>query len=74
MLAGNHGRKKSVQSMIRKSGYRFSEKIMLKQKDRARWRFNEKPSRFSPVAATKARRRAQKNAAFPGEGGVLLRS
>ena len=24
------------QSMIRKSGYRFSEKIMLKQKDRAR--------------------------------------
>ena len=31
--------------MIRKSGYRFSEKIMLKQKDRARWRFNEKPSR-----------------------------
>jgi hypothetical protein len=25
-----------AQSMIRKSGYRFSEKIMLKQKDRAR--------------------------------------
>jgi len=24
-----------AQSMIRKSGYRFSEKIMLKQKDRA---------------------------------------
>src|ERR1700722_16200658 len=33
--------------MIRKSGYRFSEKIMLKQKDRARWRFDEKPSRSS---------------------------
>src|SRR5580692_3135666 len=31
--------------MIRKSGYRFSEKIILEQKDRARWRFDEKPSR-----------------------------
>jgi hypothetical protein len=31
--------------MIRKSGYRFSEKIMLKQKDGARWLFDEKPSR-----------------------------
>src|SRR6267378_2084226 len=31
--------------MIRKSGYRFSEKIMLKQKDRAGWRFEEKSSR-----------------------------
>jgi hypothetical protein len=28
-------RSESIQSMIRKSGYRFSEKIMLKQKDRA---------------------------------------
>jgi hypothetical protein len=27
---------RSLSSMIRKSGYRFSEKIMLKQKDRAR--------------------------------------
>ena len=25
----------AISSMIRKSGYRFSEKIMLKQKDRA---------------------------------------
>jgi hypothetical protein len=25
--------------MIRKSGYRFSEKIMHKQQDRAGWRF-----------------------------------
>src|ERR1700746_2261356 len=32
--------------MIRKSGHRLSEQIMLKQKDRARWRFNEKRSRF----------------------------
>jgi hypothetical protein len=31
--------------MIRKSGRRFSDKIMLKQKDRARWLFDEKPSR-----------------------------
>jgi hypothetical protein len=32
-----HGRIEQLdfQSMIRKSGYRFSEKIMLKQKDRA---------------------------------------
>ena len=33
--------------MIRKSGHRFSEKIMLKQKDRARWQFSEEPSRSS---------------------------
>src|SRR4051794_3687609 len=32
--------------MIPKSGYRFSEKIMLQQKSRARWRFEEKSSRF----------------------------
>jgi hypothetical protein len=31
--------------MIRKSGHRFPEKIMLKQKDRAERRFNEKSSR-----------------------------
>src|SRR6266850_5996323 len=31
--------------MIRKSGYRFPKKIMLKQKDRAGWRFEEKSSR-----------------------------
>jgi hypothetical protein len=31
--------------MIRKSGNRFSEKIMLHQKDRALNRFNLKPSR-----------------------------
>src|SRR6266851_9155360 len=33
--------------MIRKSGYRFSEKIMLKREARARWRFNLIPSRSS---------------------------
>jgi len=35
-VAGNlqYGERRA-QSMIRKSGYRFSEKIMLKQKDRA---------------------------------------
>src|SRR6202021_1035320 len=31
------------------SGYRFSEKIMLEQKARARWRFDEEPSRSSAV-------------------------
>jgi len=31
--------------MIRKSVQRFSEKIMLKQKDRAGWRFGDKLSR-----------------------------
>src|SRR3974390_148826 len=33
--------------MIRKSGYRLSEKIMLHQRSRARSRFNPKPSRSS---------------------------
>jgi hypothetical protein len=32
-------------SMIRKSGHRFSEKIMLNQESGARWRFNLIPSR-----------------------------
>jgi hypothetical protein len=36
--------------MIRKSGNRFSEKIMLHQKDRAPNRFNLKPSRSRPPA------------------------
>jgi len=35
------------QAHDRKSGYRFSEKIMRKQKDKARWRLDVKPSRFS---------------------------
>src|ERR1700746_2786719 len=34
-------------SMIPKSGYRFSEKIMLKQQAKAKWRFNLMPFRFS---------------------------
>jgi hypothetical protein len=33
--------------MIRKSGYRFSEKVMLKQEAKAKWRFNLKSFRFS---------------------------
>jgi hypothetical protein len=33
-------------SMIRKSVQRFSEKIMLKQNDKAGWLFEEKSSRF----------------------------
>jgi hypothetical protein len=35
--------------MIPKSGYRFSEKIMLKQEAKAKWRFNPIPFRFSPA-------------------------
>jgi hypothetical protein len=65
MLAANHGRKKSARSMIRKSGYRFSEKIMLEKKDKAGRLFDEKPSRAGPVARVKAGHQAQKNAAFP---------
>jgi hypothetical protein len=37
--------------MIPKSGYWFSEKIMLKQQAKAKWRFNPKSFRFSGVAA-----------------------
>jgi len=37
-------RKKPAPHLMR-GGSRFSEKIMLKQKDRARWRFEEKSSR-----------------------------
>jgi len=33
-------------SMIRKSGYRFSEKIMLKQQAKAKYRINLKSFRF----------------------------
>jgi hypothetical protein len=33
--------------MIRKSGHRFSEKIMLKQEAKARWQM---PLRFGPFA------------------------
>jgi quinol monooxygenase YgiN len=37
--------------MIRKSGHRFSEKIMRKQESRARWRFILIPSRSSATGA-----------------------
>src|SRR5438874_8065350 len=36
-------------------GYRFSEKIMLKQRSRAGWRFEEKSSRSSLSAPTPSR-------------------
>src|SRR5437763_17193554 len=46
-------------SMIRKSRYRFSEKVMLKQEAKAKWRFNLKSFRFSawarPVKESKRR-------------------
>jgi hypothetical protein len=35
------------ESMIRKSGHRFSEKIMLKQQAKAKYRINLKSFRFS---------------------------
>jgi hypothetical protein len=38
--------------MIRKSGYRFSEKIMLQQKAKAKYWFNLNTFRFS-LSATK---------------------
>jgi hypothetical protein len=60
--------------MIRKSGYRFSEKIMLKQKDRAGSRFEEKSSRSrsglrssSSAKAVDPVRRAAKNAALKSQ-------
>jgi len=37
--------------MIPKSGYRFSEKIMLKEQAKAKWRFNLKPFRFMALPA-----------------------
>jgi hypothetical protein len=37
--------------MMPKSGYRFSENIMLQQYPKAGWRFEEKPSRFSDAKA-----------------------
>jgi hypothetical protein len=39
--------------MIPKSGYRFSEKIMLQQEVKARRRFEEKSSRFSRSIVTR---------------------
>jgi len=41
--------------MIPKSGYRFSDKIMLKQKAKGRGLFEERSPRFSGAAALKAR-------------------
>jgi hypothetical protein len=75
MLAANHGRKKSARSMIRKSGYRFSEKIMLEQKDKAGWLVDETPSRAGPVMRAKGGTPGTKKRRLPGrESGVLLRS
>src|SRR5882757_7468695 len=45
--------------MIRKSGYRFSEKIMLKQKDRAGRRFEEKSSRSERASKDIAKKAGQ---------------
>jgi hypothetical protein len=63
---GNPDKRHFRESMIRKSGYRFSEKIMLKQKDGARRRLRKvitlqsltehvpdiaRPTRMTPEAA-----------------------
>jgi rare lipoprotein A len=37
--------------MIPKSGYRFSEKIMLKEQAKAKWRFNLRPFGFMAMPA-----------------------
>jgi rare lipoprotein A len=37
--------------MIPKSGYRFSEKIMLKEQAKAKWRFNLRPFGFMALPA-----------------------
>jgi hypothetical protein len=52
--------------MIRKSGYRFSEKIMLKQEAKAKWRFNLNSVRFS--AWTRPVKEIQVKPLWPGEG------
>jgi len=54
--------------MIPKSGYRFSEKIMLKQKDKAKCRINLSPFRFGggrTLIATKRAWRSGASAASP---------
>jgi len=60
--------------MIRKSGYRFSEKIMLKQKDRAGWRFEEKSSRSSRRSGQLSRAWQEAAAARPPRGWQPRRS
>jgi hypothetical protein len=47
VLRTSHMRECTPWSMILKSVKRFSETIMLKQKDKARRRLEETPSRFS---------------------------
>jgi hypothetical protein len=75
MLAANHGRKKSARSMIRKSGYRFSEKIMLEQKKIKRDGFSTK-SHPAPGPSRASRRdiRHKKTPPSQRERGVLLLS
>jgi hypothetical protein len=41
--------------MIPKSGYRFSEKIMLKQQAKAKWRFNLIPFRSGCTSRLQAK-------------------
>jgi len=41
--------------MIPKSGHRFSEKIMLKQQAKAKYRINPKSFHFSPTSIKSAR-------------------
>src|SRR5581483_10309861 len=62
--------------MSRKSGTRFSEKIMLKQKARAGCRFNYNSSRSSPVAARWLSGLRRPRHECPGArcSGLLLRS
>src|SRR5262249_7242180 len=59
--------------MIRKSVQRFSEKIMLNQRAKARWRFNQIPSRFSPRRMRGISPRVQARKMIPRGGRPLTR-
>ncbi len=60
-----------IQSMIRKSVQRFSEKIMRKLDSKARWRFNLIPSRFSQACRVVVQR--HRGGAPAGEFGEIRR-
>jgi hypothetical protein len=60
--------------MIPKSGYRFSEKIMLKQQAKAKWRFNLIPFRFSYTSRKPAeKKRVPARLGLNGLGRSFLR-
>jgi hypothetical protein len=58
--------------MIRKSVQRFSEKIMLNQKPKARWRFNPMSSRFSACLEGPPRGSPSRHAAIEASSAMLI--